>query len=445
MNYLKNKFKNDSNKKLTSRKIFILRIVLCTISLLLFIYNYINSFNMSNGEIIFTAIMILILSVFDVLIFVKNWLLCIIFSCIAYFNYSILMANYILKINYTIFTSMSEEYVSKIGINILLLFMLVINISLPSKVKNNKFKKNYLINKQNQNTVLVIGISLVLILILIYGFSRPDIVGERGTPSQIYEYSLIFFIVGFYFSGNKKFNIIILSIILVVFSLQNFFYGGRVTGLQLIICWFVMVYSYKVNLSKMIPLILVFFIVMSSIGLFRADFALSISSIEKVIQKIVNDRLTLDTAYSAYYTSLTFIKVEEFNNFSMRIDMFNKFILSMFVGGRMIPNSSLAEYTRQFYFHYYGGVLPFFFHYYLGWIGVLISGGITGLYCRFINRIENDTKGVGKCVSVFLVCHVFRWYLYSPSGLIRGVGLTIVVYYIAYIFDLIIKRKIIIS
>lgn len=441
MNYLNNTFNKNSKKKLIFSKISILRIILCVISLFLFFYNYANSFNMSNEDIIITTIMILILSILDVLIFLRNWLMFIIFSCIAYFNYSILMANYISKINNTIFTSFSDEIVAKIGINILLLFMVVVNIILPQRVNNNNFKENYLINKENQNTYLVMGISLVLIIILILGFSRPDLAGERGTPSQIYEYSLIFFIIGFNFSGRKKFNIVILSVILFLFTLQNFSYGGRVIGIQLIICWFVMIYSYKTSIGKIVPVIIAFFILMTSIGIFRANFSLTTSSIENAIQKIINEKLTLDTAYAAYYTSLTFIKVEEFNTFVMRIEMFKSFILSMFIGGSRVANSSLAEYTHQFYFHYNGGILPFFFHYYIGWFGVLISGVLTGGYCRIINKIGNNTREVIKCIGVFLVCHVFRWYLYSPSGLIRGVGLTIIAYYTAYFFDVIIKRK----
>lgn len=45
----------------------------------------------------------------------------------------------------------------------------------------------------------------MLALILVFGFSRPDAVGgDRGSPSAMYEYSMIFFLLGFYFAGDRR-------------------------------------------------------------------------------------------------------------------------------------------------------------------------------------------------------------------------------------------------
>lgn len=388
-----------------------------------------------------TAIMILLLSIFDALISIGNWSLTVIFSCIAYFNYSILVANYLWSGNDMLLSSLANDPVSKIGINILLLFMVVVTLFLPKKINKNKNEKNYFINNENKNNLLTLGIAVVLVLILIYGFTRPDLAGVRGTPSPLYEYSLIFFIIGFYFSGNKKLNISILSLILILFVLQEFLYGGRVTGLQLVICWFIMLYSYKTNIRQILPILIVVFIFLSLIGAYRAELNLSVRAIQDVLVSLVKGKLSLDTAYSAYYTSLTFIKVEGFSSVATRLDLFGKFILAMFLGGNKVADSSLAEYTKQYYEHYYGGVLPLYFHFYLGWFGVILSAIIVSLYCRLINKIDSESKGLIKCVGLFLVCHVFRWYLYSPSGLFRGVGLTVIAYCIAIVIDNIMKKK----
>lgn len=441
MNDVFSKNSTYMNKSLYSSYMLFLKIFLCFASSGIFAINYIISFEMNDISIVLTAILILLLSIYNLIKSLGNWYLTIIFSCISYFNYSILMANYISIYEETFFTSLVNDPVSKIGINILLLFMLVITLTMPNKIKKDTLKINSLINKEKQNNILVIGISFILILILVYGFGRPDVVGERGTPSQLYEYSLIFFIVGFYFSGNSKLNTSLITIILFLFAIQNFIFGGRVTGIQLIICWFLMLHSYKMNIYKLFPWILVLFILMSSIGSFRANFNLSTQSLMIILKDLLIKKFALDTAYSAYYTSLTFLKLEEFDGSIIRLGMFKNFILSMFLGGSRVANSNLASYSRQFYVHYMGGVLPFFFHYYLGWIGVIFSAYIVSKYCKMINKLSLSSSGLIKCISIFLVCHVFRWYLYSPSGLFRGVGLTIIIYYVAYFLDLILKRR----
>ncbi|MFU0799096.1 MAG: hypothetical protein ACFWUE_00305 [Xylanivirga thermophila] len=418
-----------------------IKIVLCFLSGLIFSWNCMISFEMNNIQIKATAIMILVLSIYNVLICIGNWYLTIIFSCIAYCNYSIIMVNYLSRIYNTLFTSLADELVAKIGINILLLFILVLTVLLPNKINKKSFHKNPIIYKKNRNNFIVLGICLILILILIFGFGRSDVRGERGSPTQIYEYSIIFFILGFYFCGNTKFNISMLTIILALYALQNFIYGGRVTGLQLIVCWFIMVRSYKTNIYKALPWILILFVFMSLIGIFRANFNLSIDCLKNTVKELMQKKFSLDTAYSAYHTSLTFIKAEFISSNAVRLKMFKKFLLSMILGGSRVENSSLAEFTRKYFVHYNGGILPFFSHYYLGWFGVVFSAVIVSLYCRLINKLDFNTNGLKKCISVFLVCHVFRWYLYSPSGLIRGVGLVIITYYVAYFFDLITKQK----
>src|SRR5699024_4275266 len=138
--------------------------------------------------------------------------------------------------------------------------------------------------------------------------------------------------------------------------------------LQLFVSCFLMLYSHQVTIKKMLPTIIVGFIGLSMIGSFRAQLSLNIDSIKIVISNISEKKFTSDTAYAAYYSSLTFLKVEDFITRSMRIDMFKKFLLSIILGGSKVENSSLPSFTRNYYMHYNGGILPIYFHFYLGWL-----------------------------------------------------------------------------
>ena len=176
------------------------------------------------------------------------------------------------------------------------------------------------------------------------------------------------------------------------------------------------------------------------IGSQRGGFSLSLSGMADAISSIFKEGASLDTAYSAYYTSLSFIKTEELLGFGERFLMFLKFCLSMIVGGSKVPGSNLSEYTRQYFVHYYGGVLPFYGHFYLGFAGVIAFGVIVALYMNLILKNKKRKNGVGACVSAYVIATVPRWYLYSPSSLIRGVALLAAVYFFTYFADSILKR-----
>ena len=85
-----------------------------------------------------------------------------------------------------------------------------------------------------------------------------------------------------------------------------------------------------------------------------------------------------DTSYSAYYTSLTFLKVKEFVGVQTQLYLLFQFILYIFLGSKIV-DSNLAVYTRQYYVHYYGGVLPLYMYFYLGILGIMF----IVLYLKF--------------------------------------------------------------
>ena len=374
------------------------------------------------------AVYLLFLNLYLLWITRKNIFTLIISSFLLWFNYSIFVANYFIDLD-TIFIQDAYTNEAMIGYKIILTFFTIVCIFVK-RIENRTGKI------QLQSTIkgnILLGRLFLLILtgILIFGFDRPSAGGERGNPSTIYEYSIIIFIVGNYFFSWKREYKIGSTVLFLFYTLQNLLYGGRVTALQLLIVFFLFSVSQKekINWKKLIPIIIVMFIIFIGIGIFRANFVLSIDSFKAIFGSIFGEAFTLDTAYSAYYTSLTFIKTEMLTNNGRRLELFFKFCLSIFLGGS-VSDSNLAVYTRQFFTHYYGGVLPFCGHFYLGYIGVVLLAILIIKYINSFSLLNNKSSGFLKCFAIYIVATTPRWYLYSPSSLLRGTLIFIIFFWL---------------
>lgn len=358
----------------------------------------------------------------------KNWMLFIIAGVIFYSNYSIVFANYLGEIE-SYFTTFSHEQVAVEGIAILLLFSMGLYLVLPKVPK--KYVHCSLIKNNRYNLLFVIALCAVLVLIFIYGFGRPDMTGERGTPSPIYEYSIILFIIAIYYSGKNRLLHVLLTGIMALFALQNFIFGGRITGLQLIICWFLCFYINRLTVKKAVPIAIIGLLFLSIIGDMRASFVISLDTIKEVISRLMTKGGSLDTAYSSYFTSLTFILTKDTLSIWWRLNMFGRFLLSMVLGGSAISNSNLPAYTRAYYLHYFGGILPYYAYFYLGIFGIVLLFLYMKILFRLMVSTNETSSGLAKCLAIYLTTSTFRWYLYGPSQLIRGALLCCVCYLFA--------------
>lgn len=357
-----------------------------------------------------------------------------IYSLLFYFNYSIVMPNYINNKNISFFISWSNEEVSHLGIKILFLFMLSILIFFPNKINFiTKEKNEYLKHGEKRKSVVPVVLLFLLIGIYFLAFKKPDIIGERGQPNALYEYSIVLFIIGFYFWGNTKIIKNIILVLLCIFAAQNFIYGGRIIGIQLILVFLVMFYYYKLNIAKLFPIAFLSFLLLTVIGLFRGKAELNLENLLKAKEYLETRMLALDTAYSAYFTSLTFLKVAGQVTIFERIDLLLRFMLSNIIGGGRVENASLPIYTRKFYIHYYGGIFPHYFFFYLGKIGVFLSAIIISFYTRILNKKYSSLSDLKKCINVYFIVTTFRWYLYSPLTILRGVLILIIAYYFFYV------------
>ena len=344
------------------------------------------------------------------------------------------MVNYLTDSIKTYYKSYASTAIGVAGVNILLIFSVLLMFVAPKTDKNKEKEKKSLLVNNKYNPIIVIGLIVVLVFTWIYGFVRPDLPGERGTPSALYEYSLIFIIISLYYVGDNSILKYIVVTIAAAFALQNFVYGGRITGLQIVVLVVISLYVDKLSLKKVIPTGMVFFVVMSLIGQFRAQLIMHGANIKAVVKSLSANYFSLDTAYSSYYTSMTFLDELTQTDFNKRIYLFGRWLLSIVLGGR-VSDSNLALYTRQHHFHYNGGVLPFFAWFYLGLLGVVLLTIYLGFLLKIINNSNSERSGLIRCLAIYICATTARWYLYSPSQIFRGLILFCLVYAFAYLVD----------
>ncbi len=394
------------------------------------ILGYLLSFPMLIG------IAILTVNVLTIVRCKANWGFLILNSCIAYSNYSIIYANYVVRVD-DMFVRWADHQRAYLGLLILLVLGLFLFVFTPEYKK--KAEKQSLIEYNQSNLIIFWGICFVLVVILLFGITRPQEEGVRGEITTFFEYSLILFIIGFYYAGKKKWRIILLTLLLGAFVLQDFVLGGRITGLQLMIAWILCVFIDKIKLSYAVILGILGLILLTAIGQFRAALNLDFATLIKVVSDLLYSGVAMDTAYAAYWCSLTFLWAGETIPLANRVYLFGQYVSSLILGGS-VPNSNLADHTRPFVAHYGGGVLPLYAFFYLGWIGVFIIGWVLSRWLRTMEKsVGKKGTGLEKCLSIYIVASTFRWYLYSPSNLLRGASIFALCYAACYVFHIVSK------
>lgn len=349
----------------------------------------------------------------------RSWKLLIIYGWILYSNYSIGMAFFIDPIN-SFFTTYANTVIGAYGNNIILFFSICLYLIVPDSFERKKLN-NSIINKNNaRNDAFCVCLLLAVVIIFFVGIAEPSQVNGRSDGSPVYEYSIILFILAFYYAGKSRIWEILFSGIIVLYAIQGFVFGGRIAGIQQIVCLFLCVFCEKVTFKKTIPFLIIMYLIMTLIGQFRVALSISIDLLKSAFLNIFDGKFVFDTAYSACHTSMTFLDVAQSVPWATRIDLFWQWMKSI-VFGSSVSDSVLPVYTRQFIPHYFGGILPFYFYFYLGILGIVLITIYLRYLIKMISSVSVCSSGYSRCLSIYLSSSVFRWYLYSPSNLFRGI------------------------
>lgn len=363
--------------------------------------------------------------------FSRNRLLLLIAIVLFYLTYSVVVVNYAFPLTTTIYTTYRGTVQAGTALSSLLLFLSCVLLFSPSKVE--RFGKGCeLLGNPTWNTLFVVVLCIVLVLILVFGFSRPDAVGgDRGSPSAMYEYSIIFFLLGLYFAGDSRGPRLALCVLLVLFALQNIIYGGRVTALQLLLVYFFACMSKRVSSGQFMALVVLGLLLFTFLGSVRTGLtSAGMDDVGAALNESLSRGFAWDTAYSSWHTSITFVLYGDLIPPSEHLALFWQWVQTLLFGGS-VPMSNLATITQPYFWHQFGGVLPVFFQFYLGPLGVVLIAVYVSVIFRLVNSVcASFREKAGEVLAPTLrICAVyvsvscFRWILYSPSQVIRGLSL----------------------
>lgn len=379
----------------------------------------------------FSYVFVLLANIYMLVCTKRNFMLFIVSFILLFSNYSIIFANFAGTINEMYTIPLSEESFN-ISINILTLFNIIIFFIVGWEKVSPGFNQNVFVDIAKKNTIILYLIYSLLIPIFFLGFTLPEVEGARGNPSAAYEYSAILFLLLFYYCGFQKWHIRFGLFLVAVYSIQSLIFGGRIEAIQFILVAYMMLFMHKISMKKVMAAIGGMFLLMSLIGVVRGALLTGNFEISSLLSLLGERGLALDTAYSAYYTSESFIYVMDKFTLQEIMVFFWDFLKSVFIGGD--PDMHLTAVSATYVDHSMGGVMPFYFFFYLRVWGVVLSAIIVALYLNLVNGLTEVASGYVKCLSVWVVCTTFRWYLYTPLPLLRGVlFLTIAYYAFAYL------------
>lgn len=373
------------------------------------------------------AILTLLLIIYSLVKSRKNVFLFFAFLVIGYFILSVLLSRYFFiggPINGE-FYQLKYDNTTSVGINCILLFYSII-LFIIRKFKNIEIKDNILkYDNPNKKTFIV---SIAIVCAVTFALLNNIFFDLFSNSEQIYEYCLILFIFGYYYTGNNKKIWIILSIILAIFSGYTLLQGGRVPILQMLIVFFLMNMIHKYDYKKISVFTIIGILLFTVFGIYgdHLDWGTEFS-ISYIFEQLIARRFALDTSVSAYFTGLTFIDYANSITFGERFLNFLDYIKYTFLGG-MANYKELTSITINSYVHYYGGYITSYFYYWLGPIGIILISSYIGKIFKMINNITLQSSHFIKLLTVYIISTIPRWFLYFPTPLFRGFIIFTIVY-----------------
>jgi len=411
---------------------FILKTLLAVLISLYAIFFEITDFTMK-----FDACLVLAFSLLFAIKARKNPLVLIIAAFILYSNYSIVMGEYLiggdLGISYTEVKNI--QYYGP-AIRILLLFMSI--ISLFVKVQTKKSIEYKIISQDN--LLLYLLVVALLGYVFAFGINREVTSSYSVKITTLYGYSPILFLFGFYFKGKSKLRAFILYLLAAIFILQDFYYGGRITSLQIIILIAIYNFTEKITIMRLILYGFAGIVMSSAVSAYRSAYSLNRVDLLSIINRIFDKFFVFDTSVGAYYATATHIATFEIIDIETKMESFFDFIKSIFLGsGNSIGN--VSSYVSQNYFmNGGGGLLPSHFYFWLGWIGVIF---VSIIIIAIVNNLNRNSSDLNKLIILAVVSRVPAWYLYNPINLFRGAILVVILFYAVFMLaDKITKKQI---
>jgi hypothetical protein len=287
------------------------------------------------------------------------------------------------------------------------------------------------------NTILYNMLVILSIGIMYFGMNRINTTVYSSKINTLYEYFALTVLFAFKFSGKSIRKKLVLVIIILIYILQDFSYGGRISTLQLgimiVLVLFSKILSYKHIIIFSIPALLI----LNVVYIYRNNHSLN-NIIPNLISFLINSTKNYEynTFSDVLYSSSAFIYSKLFIfNWSIPILSFVAFFLNIFLGGRFDYGNVTVLISSKISALGGGGYLPVFFYFWFDWLGVIL---ISIFIVWILNiRLKHSNSEYWTLLTIVFISLVPRWFVYSPLVLFRYVFLNFSLLY----YSLIVSHK----
>lgn len=361
--------------------------------------------------------------------------LAIMYLFIGYMNYSVVAGVYWnpeIRPNESLYEQIRDQEVYGIGMIMMLGFMLILYIE--DTIHPHRLCIQVIEKKENVYLELICTVAFLWIYFTQIDFNT----GGRAAGNALSEYRYIAMLFAWSYAPKTKLRRLIWVIIIGTTTIITFAFGNRadaiISAVLLIILWFP-----KFSFSKLLPFVPAVIILFKMIAGMRNDLRITLEGILKAVQISAGEWYTTDTYTYAYLPGLLTILLKKSSVLSQRINLLVKNIVYIFIGGKY-GSYTLANYSRQFYMHYYGFFAPVYFYYWFGVLGIIIP---AALIIGHLRLLEKEPSSLGYLIACAFVATVPRWYGYGFMQLPRMDFIIIVAWFVMKIGDKFLKRTII--
>lgn len=381
-----------------------------------------------NNEVVFGNLNFAIIILINFLLLIcyrRNVFLFIIFLFTLYSNCSIAFGLYFFNLPvYIHLVHMLPTGVLGYGSFIFAIFWVGIQIILFAFLNKSKIEKRvefYYPSRPSFFVYTIIAAAIIFILFL-------SIIYFNGKTAALLEYTSILVLLGYYFANKKNHEDIILTVISIFVVVRLLLMGARITAIQMAF----IIFSYYLINKFSYPLILLFFV----IGIFSLTFIGFLGdgykdpTLSLFFDTLSDKMLTNDTSVYAYFAGMRFLQTIDIVTAQDRLTLFINFLGAIFTGNMSSVTVSVPKFTGQYFVHWDGGVFPFHTFFYLGYLGLLLSSFILGLFLAKVSSLRADSNHFLRLFSVYFLFTCTRRYLYGPETLTRGLLLFAVLFYV---------------
>jgi hypothetical protein len=373
----------------------------------------------SQNSLKYIGVMLLLISVYQMYKVRFNTGLLILFGIITYVNISVSFGD-LLQIGQALgeesLSWQMEIRMSKynvLGAKSLVLVMIILNLFI-NRIYMSRIspKASTSIKKKDNKYIYFVGLC-VLFVFWIFGYSSTMGDTYQSNTRTIYEYSILIFIVVWFYSGNSKIKKFSLYFYAIIYILQAITRGDRSSAFPMILALF-LIHNYKISIRTLLLLAIGGIFASNVISAYRIAF--SITELKSIFfDKYGMTAFLSDTVSQSYYTGISILNTRDLIPSTM--GYFINFLGGIIMGGSF-NNADVGAISYNYLLNKGGGFYFSWFYFWFGFLGVALSSIFLGYLIKILFRSENNYI---KLYKISLIVMSFRWYLYTPFVLFRSV------------------------